>query len=114
GAMGIPQHQQKHALMAIKAVKRLKDARPFLQPVDPVALNIPLYFNFIKRPMDLQTIERKLNANAYETPEQITEDFNLMVENSAKFNGPTAVITQMGRNIQAAFEKHMLNMPAKD
>lgn len=110
----IPQHQQKHALMAIKAVKRLKDARPFLQPVDPVALNIPLYFNFIKRPMDLQTIERKLNANAYETPEQITEDFNLMVENSAKFNGPTAVITQMGRNIQAAFEKHMLNMPAKD
>lgn len=110
----IPQHQQRHALMAIKAVKRLKDARPFLAPVDPVALNIPLYFNFIKRPMDLSTIERKLNANAYETPEQIHDDFNLMVDNSIKFNGASAVISQMGRNIQAAFEKHMLNMPARD
>lgn len=37
----IPKHQQKHALLAIKAVKRLKDARPFLQPVDPVKLDIP-------------------------------------------------------------------------
>lgn len=110
----IPQHQQRHALMAIKAVKRLKDARPFLAPVDPVALKIPLYFNFVKRPMDLSTIEKKLNVNAYETPEQIHEDFNLMVDNSIKFNGAAAVISQMGRNIQAAFEKHMLNMPARD
>lgn len=110
----IPAHQQRHALMAIKAVKRLKDARPFLAPVDPVALKIPLYFNFVKRPMDLSTIEKKLNVNAYDAPEKIHDDFNTMVDNSIKFNGPTAVISQMGRNIQAAFEKHMLNMPARD
>lgn len=110
----LPKHQQKHAVMTIKAVKRLKDARPFLQPVNPEALNIPFYFNHIKRPMDLSTIERKLNVNAYEIPEQITEDFNLMVDNCAKFNGPTATISQMARNVQASFEKHMLNMPAKD
>lgn len=110
----LPKHQQKHAVMTIKAVKRLKDARPFLQPVNPVALNIPFYFNHIKRPMDLSTIERKLNVNAYETPEQVTADFNLMVENCVSFNGPNAMISQMARNIQAAFEKHMLNMPAKD
>lgn len=110
----IPEHQKKHALMAIKAVKRLKDAKPFIQPVDTVALNIPFYYNYIKRPMDLSTIERKLNCNAYETPEQIMEDFDQMVKNSILFNGPTSVISQMARNIQAAFEKHMLNMPAKD
>ncbi|QLL33272.1 hypothetical protein HG536_0E01830 [Torulaspora globosa] len=110
----LPKHQQKHAVMTIKAVKRLKDARPFLQPVNPVALNIPFYFNHIKRPMDLSTIERKLNVNAYETPEQVAADFNLMVENCVSFNGANAMISQMARNIQAAFEKHMLNMPAKD
>lgn len=110
----LPKHQQKHAVMTIKAVKRLKDARPFLNPVNPVALNIPFYFNHIKRPMDLSTIERKLNVNAYETPEQVTEDFNLMVNNCVSFNGANAMISQMARNIQAAFEKHMLNMPAKD
>ena len=110
----MPAHQQKHGLTAVKAVKRLKDAKPFLKPVDPVALNIPLYFNYIKRPMDLSTIERKLVAHAYETPEQISEDFDLMVANCIKFNGEKSVIAQMARNIQASFEKHMLNMPSKD
>lgn len=110
----LPKHQQRHALMTIKAIKRLKDARPFLKPVNPVALNVPFYFNYIKRPMDLSTIERKLNVNAYETPEQVQDDFNLMVNNCIRFNGQQAVISQMARNIQASFEKHMLNMPAKD
>lgn len=110
----IPEHQKKHAIMAIKAVKRLKDAKPFLHPVDIIALNIPFYYNYVPHPMDLSTIEKKLVVNAYDTPEKITEDFNIMVNNSIRFNGPTAVISQMARNIQAAFEKHMLNMPAKD
>lgn len=110
----IPQHQKKHALNTIKAVKRLKDASPFIHPVDIVKLNIPLYYNYITRPMDLSTIERKLNANAYANVEDITEDFNVMVNNCFKFNGEKAPISQMVRNIQASFEKHMLNMPAID
>lgn len=32
----------------------------FQIPVDPVKLNIPDYFNFIKEPMDLGTIAKKL------------------------------------------------------
>lgn len=110
----IPEHQKKHAIMAIKAVKRLKDSKPFLHPVDIIALNIPFYYNYVPHPMDLSTIEKKLSVNAYDTPEKIIEDFNLMVNNSIRFNGPNTVISQMARNIQAAFEKHMLNMPAKD
>ncbi|CAR22909.1 chromatin-binding protein BDF1 [Lachancea thermotolerans CBS 6340] len=110
----MPKHQHKHATTAIKAVKRLKDARPFLQPVDPVALNVPLYYNYIKRPMDLSTIERKLTANAYAQPEEVSADFKLMVENCARFNGESSAIAQMGRNIEASFEKHMLGMPTRD
>ncbi|AET38749.1 chromatin-binding protein BDF1 Ecym_3256 [Eremothecium cymbalariae DBVPG len=110
----MPKHQQKHAVTSVKAVKRLKDAKPFLQPVDPVKLNVPNYFSHIQRPMDLSTIERKLVVNGYETPEQVAQDFNLMVDNCSKFNGPSSVIAQMARNIQASFEKHMLNMPPRD
>lgn len=110
----LPKHQQRHALMAIKAVRRLKDARPFLKPVDPVALNIPKYFETVKKPMDLGTIERKLQNDSYGQPEEVNADFDLMVSNCVTFNGAQATISQMARNIQAAFEKHMLNMPAKD
>lgn len=109
----IPKHQQKFALNTIKAIKRLRDAGPFLHPVDTVKLNVPLYYNYIKRPMDLSTIERKLNANAYEEPLQVVDDFNLMVSNCLRFNGETAGISRMAKNIQAQFEKHMLNIPPK-
>ncbi|OWB73360.1 binding protein [[Candida] boidinii] len=110
----MPPHQKKHASTTIKAVKRLKDAGPFLQPVDIVKLNIPLYYNFIKRPMDLSTIEKKINADAYENPQQVVDDFNLMVQNCFTFNGKDSPISQMVRNVQASFEKHMLNMPPKE
>lgn len=109
----IPKHQNKFALNTIKAIKRLKDAGPFLHPVDTIKLNIPFYYNFIKRPMDLSTIERKLNVNAYEDPLQIVDDFNLMVDNCIKFNGESSGISRMAKNIQAQFEKHMLNIPPK-
>lgn len=112
--VSLPPHQKKYALNSIKAIKRLKDAGPFLHPVDIVKLNIPFYYNFITRPMDLSTIEKKINVNAYENPTQLVDDFNLMVNNCFKFNGKDSVISQMVRNIQASFEKHMLNMPPKD
>ena len=38
---------------------------PFLDPVDPVALGIPDYFQVIKTPMDISTVEKKLSAGYY-------------------------------------------------
>lgn len=109
----MPAHQQKFILNTIKAIRRIKDAGPFLHPVDTVKANVPLYYNFIKRPMDLSTIERKLNAEAYEDALQVVEDFNLIVSNCIKFNGDLSNISRMAKNIQAHFEKHMLNVPPK-
>ncbi|CCE86831.1 Piso0_005345 [Millerozyma farinosa CBS 7064] len=109
----MPKHQGKFAQTTIKAIKRLRDAGPFLHPVDTVKLNVPFYYNYIKRPMDLSTIERKLAVNAYEDPSQVVDDFNLMVSNCIKFNGENSGISKMAKNTQAHFEKHMLNMPPK-
>lgn len=109
----MPKHQAKFVLNTIKAIKRLRDAGPFLHPVDVVKLNVPLYYNYITRPMDLSTIERKINLNAYEDPQAVVNDFNLMVENCLKFNGESSGISRMAKNIQAQFEKHMLNIPPK-
>lgn len=109
----MPRHQSKFVVNTIKAIKRLKDSGPFIHPVDVVKLNVPLYYNYIKRPMDLSTIERKLAVDAYEDPAQVVADFNLMVENCLKFNGESSGISRMAKNIQAQFEKHMLNIPPK-
>ena len=41
------------------------------EPVDPVALQIPTYFDIIKHPMDLGTILHKLARGAYATPAEV-------------------------------------------
>ncbi len=38
---------------------------PFMEPVDPIALNIPDYPTVIKHPMDLSTVEQKLHSGLY-------------------------------------------------
>ena len=84
---------------------------PFREPVDPVKLNIPRYFDIIDRPMDLSTVESKLATGAYPVVQAVVDDFNLMIDNCVKFNGLENPVTKMGRNMQATFEKGMKTLP---
>ncbi|GAA5897177.1 bromodomain-containing protein [Sporobolomyces salmoneus] len=54
--------QQKHAINLVRNLKRNKNASPFLKPVDHIALHIPDYYKIITQPMDLGTIEGRLQA----------------------------------------------------
>ena len=110
----LPDHQHKYATTSIRNIKRLKDARPFLVPVDPVALNIPQYFQYITKPVDLSLIEKKLQLKVYSNVEEFYSDFKLMVDNCVRFNGETSGIAIMAKNLFQAFEKHMNNMPSRD
>jgi len=40
---------------------------PFSAPVDPVLHNVPNYFKIIKRPMDLETVQKRLRSGHYDT-----------------------------------------------
>ncbi|KAJ6623113.1 hypothetical protein B0H10DRAFT_2011228 [Mycena sp. CBHHK59/15] len=61
----------------------------FLDPVDPVLLNIPTYFDIIPRKdaRDLRTLRQKLDNDKYDTIEAFEADIALMVHNAVKFNG---------------------------
>ncbi|RLN91769.1 hypothetical protein BBJ28_00005302 [Nothophytophthora sp. Chile5] len=61
-------------------------AWPFLEPVDPVALNVPTYFDVISNPMDLGTMGGKLSAGDYADPLGYRADLLLMFENAIEFN----------------------------
>ncbi|KAK4057077.1 transcription initiation at TATA-containing promoter protein [Microbotryomycetes sp. JL221] len=54
--------QQKSAVNLLRNLKRNRNAGPFLRPVDPVAQLIPDYPRVITKPMDLGTVETKVNA----------------------------------------------------
>ena len=59
---------------------------PFYKPVDPIALNIPTYFDVIKTPMDLATIKKKLDQGDYESCEEFEADVHLIFNNCFTFN----------------------------
>ncbi|KAG8834592.1 hypothetical protein FS842_000951 [Serendipita sp. 407] len=122
-ARPMTQPQNKFALSIVRTLKKHKDAVPFLQPVDPVALNIPHYPTIVTNPMDLSTVEKKLGGGLktdsaqyqrYANVEEFVTDFKLIGANCLAFNGPEHLVTQMAQRLDEAFEKQMKNMPAAE
>ncbi len=52
-----------------------RNAWPFNQPVDPVALNIPDYLDVVKQPMDLGTVLKNLDAGELTSPARSCSPF---------------------------------------
>ena len=76
----------------------------FAEPVDPVAHGIPTYHQIITNPMDLSTIQAKMDANEVESPEEFSRLVRLVFENAVKFNiDPTHVVHQSARSLLTLF-----------
>ncbi|KAI9193089.1 Bromodomain-containing protein [Polychytrium aggregatum] len=103
--------QIKYIAHVLKISKRVKDAGPFLQPVDPIALGIPHYPTIIPNPMDISTILRNIDANGYTNTSQIIADFNLIIDNCVTFNGEDSAISQMARSLLIWFNKQIEKLP---
>jgi len=78
----------------------------FRDPVDPVAHGIPTYYQIISEPIDIGTIQRKMDANEISSPEDFARQVRLIFENAMKFNvEPAHVVHQAGRNLLILFNQ---------
>ena len=94
----------------IDSLRRMPNAAPFMDPVDPIALNVPTYPQIVKNPMDISTLSEKLeNGNYSRIPSGQTvgktpiarmlngpfrKDVELIFDNAALFNPPDDWIHQ--------------------
>ncbi|KAJ2425327.1 hypothetical protein GGF41_002461, partial [Coemansia sp. RSA 2531] len=108
----LTKEQHKYCTAMVRALKKHRDAGPFLKPVDIVALNIPDYPTIVKTPMDLSTIERKLKMRHYVDTQAFTDDMRLMINNCYMYNGRESVIGNMAANIEVMFDSQLKKMPA--
>ena len=46
-------------------MRRHRSIGPFLMPVDPIKQGLENYFNIVKVPMDISTIDKKLKKDEY-------------------------------------------------
>ncbi|KAI6201456.1 Histone acetyltransferase [Aphelenchoides besseyi] len=70
----------------LEKLGRLEESLPFRVPVNAEELKIPDYYDIIKNPMDMETMEKKLNLGAYKNPWEFCEDMWLMFDNAWLYN----------------------------
>jgi hypothetical protein len=70
----------------LQQLKKNPNSWPFLEPVNPTRLGIPDYFDVIKEPMDLSTVEKNLKNYQYSTMNQFHVDINRIWFNSYHYN----------------------------
>nr|XP_043621102.1 transcription factor GTE12 [Erigeron canadensis] len=85
----------------------------FNQPVDPVELGIPDYFNIISHPMDLGTIQKKLVEDIYSFTEAFAVDVRLTFANAMKYNPPENYVHSMAKELNLLFERRWRLFEAK-
>lgn len=81
-------------------------AWPFLKPVN--MREVPQYYEMIQFPMDLETMERKLDdENKYTGLPDFISDFKLIISNCFLFNDPNTSYCKNARNLEKFFEERL-------
>lgn len=104
-------NQLKYCKEIIKRIKRSTYSSPFKEPVDPIKLGCVDYFDIVKQPMDISTINNKLINEKYESAEEFKEDFKLMVANCFVYNPEETHVHRCGREIDKLFDNLYFAMP---
>ncbi|XP_072033700.1 uncharacterized protein [Amphiura filiformis] len=92
-------------MKVLDTVKTHPDSWPFLEAVSESYA--PGYYNIIKFPMDLTSMERKLNDKVYSSKDEFVNDMHQIFQNCVDYNGPGNEYTLMSETLENVFDKSM-------
>ena len=96
---------EKIARQLMNVLWKVKDAELFHKPVDPIELNVPNYYDIIKKPMDFSTVKRKLNNYTYTNLKEYCEDMDLIFNNCFLYNGMNSYVGEMCTRVKNEYTK---------
>ncbi|XP_033112096.1 histone acetyltransferase p300-like [Anneissia japonica] len=99
-----PEDLRQALMPTLEKLRQVPESQPFRQPVDPKSLQIPDYFDTVKRPMDLSTIKKKFDTEQYTDPWQYVNDVWLMFENAWLYNRKNTRVYKYCTKLQELFE----------
>ena len=76
---------------------------PFM--TKPCKKTYPQYYNVVKNPIDMETINKRIKNKFYKTLEEFSADVNLMFDNCKLYNNPKSVLYKDACNLQEIFMK---------
>jgi len=98
-----PVKLKARCLEILKPLMNHQNGWVFNVPVDPVELNLPDYFDIIKRPMDLGTVQRRLENGNFHSLEDFEHDVTLTFDNAMTYNQEGSVVHAMAREMKDQF-----------
>ncbi|EZA60385.1 Transcription initiation factor TFIID subunit [Ooceraea biroi] len=72
-------------------LKSMMEVWPFMKPVSKKMVKD--YYDIVKRPMDLETISKKVSAHKYHTRHEFLRDIEQILENCSLYNGKDNPLT---------------------
>ena len=96
----------------LRFLQTREDSQPFLEPVDWQAYGLTDYPEIIQHPMDLGTIQQKLEAGQYKEPSAFAADVRLVWDNCAKYNRPDSDLYMTADKLSKLFEKKFAKLKA--
>lgn len=89
----------------LKEVHRSPSAVHFLQPVDEE--DVPDYYQIVKYPMDLATVEHRLNLGYYKTVRLFMGDMDKIFNNCRYYNAAYTVFYKDANKLEAIYKRKM-------
>jgi transcription initiation factor TFIID subunit 1 len=78
-------------------LKIVQESWPFLKPVNKK--QVKDYYTIIQRPMDLETITKKVLAHKYHSRAEFLADIQLIADNCERFNGSESEFTKKAKDL---------------
>ena len=99
-----PAELKSKCLELLKGLQAHEHGWVFATPVNPVELGLDDYFEIIKKPMDLGTIQKNLDGGTYHAFDDFRSDCRLTFENAMKYNEERTVVHEMAKELKKKFE----------
>ena len=106
-----PRRNPSHSLLVtlLSALQTSSSAWPFLQPVN--GEEVQDYYSVIKEPMDLSTMEQKLEKDQYESVEDFIKDVLLLVRNCRRYNAETTPYAKAAGKLEKELWRKVREVP---
>uniref|UniRef100_A0AC35TFR1 Bromo domain-containing protein n=1 Tax=Rhabditophanes sp. KR3021 TaxID=114890 RepID=A0AC35TFR1_9BILA len=78
-------------------IKTIEFSNDFNKPVNEK--KVVDYYNVVKNPIDLQTIKKKIDSHFYDLRRTFLEDFKLLYDNAALYNGAASAIAMTAKKM---------------
>ncbi|KAJ4785976.1 Transcription factor GTE1 [Rhynchospora pubera] len=101
----------------LRQITTHKWAWPFMQPVDVEGLGLHDYYEIIKKPMDIGTIQNRMEGkdevNRYKNVREIYADVRLVFKNAMRYNDENNDVHVMAKTLLEKFEEKWLQLLPK-